>query len=269
MAPRPAESPEEAGFTLRPGTNDHHIFDGVVNQNEYRLPDDMTAWRVIDVGAHIGCFAYACLRRGAAFVDAYEADHDNALLAIRHLDRSEFHERIAVTWGAIWRSDERTPAYLAHTGYAQEPTGERLINTGGGDVLEAEPSAHPPMTPDPGRRILAIPLDAVLTLYAGEVDLLKLDCEGSEWPILYTSKRLFLAKRIIGEFHEFEGKHDRKKIPPHARIRRPPSRAWTIEGLTEFLAGRHFIVTDWLRHTEPDGSMSRLGMFFAERHETR
>jgi hypothetical protein len=38
----------------------------------------------------------------------------------------------------------------------------------------------------------------------GPVRLLKLDCEGSEWPILFTSRRLQQVREIVGEYHERE-----------------------------------------------------------------
>jgi len=40
------------------------------------------------------------------------------------------------------------------------------------------------------------------------IHILKLDCEGSEWPILFTSRQLRLCENIIGEYHqgEWQGK---------------------------------------------------------------
>ena len=49
-------------FHTRPGTLDRLIARSVLLDNEYRLPDRFEAGDlVIDVGAHVGSFATACL----------------------------------------------------------------------------------------------------------------------------------------------------------------------------------------------------------------
>ena len=73
-------------WSFRSGTLDRLIFDAVVAQNEYRLPerfgpDDM----VVDVGAHIGSFAYAVALRGGKHVWSIEPDRTNCALAAEHL----------------------------------------------------------------------------------------------------------------------------------------------------------------------------------------
>lgn len=59
----------------RPGTMDAGIWLEVVQNNEYRLPPQLAATdAVVDVGAHIGGFGYACLSRGAGRVWAFECE---------------------------------------------------------------------------------------------------------------------------------------------------------------------------------------------------
>ena len=47
----------------------------------------------------------------------------------------------------------------------------------------------------------AISLDEVLSRFQ-RARLMKIDCEGSEFPILLTSKLLTRVDRIVGEYHE-------------------------------------------------------------------
>ena len=73
-------------WSFRPGTLDRMIFDGVVALDEYRLPerfepDDV----VVDVGGHIGSFAYAVVRRGGKHVWSIEPDRTNCAFAAEHL----------------------------------------------------------------------------------------------------------------------------------------------------------------------------------------
>jgi hypothetical protein len=50
-----------------------------------------------------------------------------------------------------------------------------------------------------------VPLDEVLGRFAC-VKLLKLDCKGSEYPILLTSTQLPKVERIVGEYHEIHAR---------------------------------------------------------------
>jgi hypothetical protein len=47
-------------------------------------------------------------------------------------------------------------------------------------------------------QVVTVPFDLIVELAvgAGSVRLLKLDCEGSEWPILFTSRRLGHSTRV-------------------------------------------------------------------------
>ena len=58
----------------------------------------------------------------------------------------------------------------------------------------------------------AIPLDRLLR-EAGSVELLKLDCEFAEYPILLTSRYLRRVRSVAAEFHEVPG-----PLVPEARV---------------------------------------------------
>jgi FkbM family methyltransferase len=223
----------------RPRTKDQLIWYTVNVLNEYRLPPafdprDM----ILDVGAHIGAFAFACFGRGAGLVVAFEPSPENAPLLRGNLSR--FGPRARVVQAAVWRSDRPagTLAWVPSTDPA---------NTGGGEVSTAG-----------GAAVEAVPFDdalaqALARTGAERVRLLKLDCEGSEYPILLTSRKLHLIDQVCGEFHE----------PEH-----PVSEAGRVGGwerydrddLRRCLEGAGFRV-----EFETADPGARVGLFFATR----
>ena len=177
---------------VRPRTLDDAIWTDVNRRNEYDLPDRFDPSDVIlDIGAHIGSFSFACLRRGAGAVVAYEPDPENAALAALNLTR--FGGRGEVRRVAVWRSDEDgSPLRLLKSG---DPT-----NTGGGGVGSA--------TVGPAVETIAFDaaVESALARYdVKQLRLVKLDCEGSEYPILMTSRCLDRIAAMCGEYHEFPG----------------------------------------------------------------
>ena len=225
---------------FRPGTIDAVVYRHVVTENEYRIPKSLDPdGLILDVGAHIGCFSSLCWSAGARRIEALEADPANAALARENLASTT----VSVIEKAVWRSD-RTDDVLCHSGYpvmrpdGPDPVG---INTGGGHVFASE-----------GLPVDAISLDALIG--EREVALLKLDCEGSEFPILLTSRRLAQVRRIVGEYHI------RRQVPP----------AITVEGVEHFTPGvlvdhltcQHFRV-EICPHPDPRFT-AEVGTFFAD-----
>ncbi len=172
-------------WRYRPRTLDARILRSVVIENEYRLPPRFQAEDVIvDIGAHIGSFALAVLNRGAGQVHCFEPHPDNFALLCENL--SPFEERVNLYSRAVWRSDE------SFAGLAVEnPIAAR--NTGAYRLTAATSPASVEVTS----------LDDILTSLEPKrrVRLLKLDCEGAEWPILFTAKHLDRVDAICGEYH--------------------------------------------------------------------
>ena len=188
----PVNSTRQEGVILRGRTCDSDIFNTVVNENKYGLPERFRSTDVvIDVGAHIGSFAYACSKRGARTIIAFEPDRENFKLARSNLE--PLGPRVRVYEKAIWRSD-RHPTSLIHSGYNRAGT---TLDTGSGTVLvqcEEQPSQ--------ARNLVScVGLDKVLQRFK-RVRLLKLACEGAEWPILITSKELRRVDAICGKYQE-------------------------------------------------------------------
>jgi FkbM family methyltransferase len=251
-------------WSFRPGTLDQMIFDGVVALDEYRLPerfepDDV----VVDVGAHIGSFAYAVVRRGGRHVWSIEPDRTNCTFAAEHLRPYVDQGYVQLMHAAVWRSDPNDDE-LRFDGYHAFPQSypgmEGIINTGNGSVVWGL-----------GEPVAKIAFDDVVDLATnrGErrVRLLKLDCEGAEWPILLTSRRLHLIDEIVGEFHELGGPFPEigEDRPSNAHVFQSDRVAgFTIEELVRFLRDAGFCVT-YSRHVRPGGALEGLGYFFATR----
>ena len=243
------EDAAQTGFYFRPGTMDETIFQMVVRHNEYGLPASFQAGDVIiDLGAHIGAFTYACLTRGAGRVYAIEATQENFELLRRNL--VPFRNRVEAMHGAAWRSDVTEETKLK---YPDFPVFAGALNTGGVGV--AFGGKH---------EVQAVPFDRIVHLASDDgqrrIRLLKLDVEGSEWPILLTSKSLPWVDAVCGEFHEIGGPFDSHTLPFTIR----GYSRFTMVELDRFLVDEGFRVTH-RRYTNQDGSPSHMGLFSANR----
>lgn len=231
-------------FEFRPGTCDENVYRSVVELNEYRLPDKFDVSDVIfDVGAHIGSFAKACIDRGAGKVYAFEPDFENFMQIRKNLANEIKKGRVVLLPVGVWRSD-KDARLLYQTGWSID-AGE--INTGSGDLIHSKP----------GDTIIPVfPLDRLINGLAtpgsplyGWIRLLKLDCEYSEWPILWTMREFGRVRAICGEYHET------KRLPDFARLNE--SHTYDRASLTARLESQDYNV-----ETRPHEG-SNLGLFWA------
>ncbi len=182
---------EEARFELRHGTQDKEVFDQVVVGNQYRLPDSLPKDSVvIDIGANIGAFAAACLLRGAGTVACFEPSKDNfgQLCA----NTKYWPGQVPCFNIGVWRSDCDQ---------------EIAFSRGGGTAAGCCFPTNLEVPEFKYERVNAIGLDQIIMVCTNDGDrriqLLKIDAEFSEYPILYTCTKLGLVDEIIGETHEF------------------------------------------------------------------
>lgn len=155
----------------------------IVDQNCYRLPDKAEPGQVVvDIGAHIGCFTCEALDRGFDRVFAFEADPRNFSQLCRNVTRHRDYARVEVQWGAVWRSDRPLQDLrMAHQFDLSDPdavtsVGSVAFNYGSGDFV-------------PAHSLRSI-LQRLDQLGIKKIDFLKSDCEGSEYPILYSAPDL-------------------------------------------------------------------------------
>ena len=178
MTPMVPRTPP-AGWLTRPGTWDRDIWDTVVRDNEYGLPAAFAPGDVvIDVGAHTGSFALACLLRGAAKVVCVEPHPENYKLLWGNL--APWRDRIEARQRACWPRGGDVAMLDPLPGHA---------NTGRWEIAE-------------GRGVTAVRLDDLIDDAPGRVRLVKLDCEGAEWEILEEAGRLIgWVDEFVGEYH--------------------------------------------------------------------
>jgi FkbM family methyltransferase len=228
---------------------ENHVIYELTRMDAYRIvlrrfqPQDV----IVDVGAHIGVFSLLCHQRGARRIVACEPDAHNFASLRANL---EGLEGIQVLRQAVFRSDQAHPE-LVHSGHFPE-------NTGSGGVMFQQAFAFgmdQQPNPNAGEVVPAVGLDELLEPFE-EVELLKLDCEGSEFPILLTSRQLGKVKQIVGEYHELDAAL-MQKLHPAARL--PGVETYTVDRLVSALEAAGFQVT--LR----PNTDARLGVFDARR----
>jgi FkbM family methyltransferase len=223
-------------WQMRPGTVDRRVFRTVVMGNEYRLPARFGPQDVVlDVGAHTGSFACAVLRRGAGTVYCCEADEAAFRLLKENLE--PYGVRARPVHGAVWKSDTQSPLLHFHK------------TAGMGSVADY----------DAGTAVPVVRFDELVEQIGRQhplgIRLLKLDCAGSEWPILLTSSTLPRIDAICGEYHlgEFPAVF---QVPGHG--------CFTTALLQEHLQSQGFNVK--IEHHDHN---PRTGLFFAQNRRAR
>jgi len=239
--------PDLSKFHFRQDTGDWDIFQEIFLLNEYRLPEQFGPQDVIiDIGMHIGSFAFAALSRGAGRLYGFEVEAANFAMAQRNLE--PFGDRARIFRKAVWRSDRKGDVLFAN--------GDLPENTGGNSVLW---NLH-------GETLNTISLDDILeeATEGGRrrISLLKIDCEGSEYAILLTSKKLHMIDRIHGEFHVInEGNPANHVVPAVAQV--PGIDCYTMTEIADCLRRAGFHVESHARGSQ------HLGLFFATHRQAR
>lgn len=170
---------------MRPNTWDSVIVDQVLVRNEYNLPKDMQGMVVLDIGAHIGAFAVACAKRGAAKIYCFEPEPENFELLVENVKE---YSQAVVFYNAIV-ADASSSLGLGIRRLGNHDQG--LRNTGHVDVFgPADGTAGAPIQPI---------LDKI-----GNIDMLKVDCEGMEWAI-FAAADLSKVQSIEAELHDVSG----------------------------------------------------------------
>jgi FkbM family methyltransferase len=212
---------------LRANTNDGKVFQSVVEFNEYGLPDSFHPEDVIvDVGAHIGSFTYACLIRGAGHVYAYEPHPDN--FQFLRKNTREYQTRVNIYELAVMD----TAGEVLKLKTCEGNTGGHVVGREGEqDVITAA-----------ARGVIE---RACQKAKNGRVRLLKLDCEGAEWVILWalSPSDFDSIDEIVGEIHPHPDR-DREDLYSYLGGQGFEIRTWkeTSDGLIVFRAYRPNIV---------------------------
>lgn len=173
---------------FREPTYDKLIWDSVFANNEYKIPERIDGHYILEIGGHIGSFASLCKSRGAAECWSVEPNPENFKLMCHNVSTFSGDMVYQPILGCAWRSDKKGD----RLSYINANDG----NTGGGIVGPRDPFRG---------EVTVFAFDDLIKLVSNcgrrRVNLVKLDCEGAEWPILFTSKLLSFVDRIVGEYH--------------------------------------------------------------------
>lgn len=165
----------------------HEIWlDGVYNRKGYEVrPGDV----VIDIGANIGTFAiYAATRAEGVKVYAYEPFPENFTYLRRNL------------------SDSRLNNIIVHQCAVAGGHEQRMLQVANAWILNSLAEKDAALAGKGAVSVDCVTL-AEIVEEAERCDLLKIDCEGSEYEIFYSTpdETLGRIKRIVGEYHEGSG----------------------------------------------------------------
>jgi FkbM family methyltransferase len=173
-----------SGIFFRENCFDLEIIRSVCFNNEYQIKkEDVLDKVVIDIGAHIGSFSILSLSMGAKRVISAEASIENFEYLIKN---TKLFKNVSIINAAILGNNNNK--------FIKFQRSLNRDNTGGGSVVylnEKEDSFDVPV----------VTFDD-LFLLNNSCDLLKLDCEGSEFSIIKDSKNIGFVKKIVGEYHE-------------------------------------------------------------------
>ena len=156
-------------------------------------------WTVVDIGAGIGDYClYAALGLPAVTVYAFEPFPDSFALLERNLALNGV-ENVHAFQKAVWSKE-----------------GELYLDLSTGEPLQISSQAGNDVTASAAQ--LAVEAVTLQTLCFGEmlerVDLLKMDCEGGEYEILFNTPGDVLQriKRIIMEYHDLDEQKSHRKL---------------------------------------------------------
>jgi FkbM family methyltransferase len=148
--------------------------------------------QVIDIGGHVGTFAcrLAQLHPGAT-IRTFEPSPTTARYLRRNVEQNGLSGRITVFEQAM----------AAERGFAE------LDDNGGGSGLNGLVSAGHSAGVGTATRVQTVAFDEVVAEGGAPVDLLKIDCEGGEYDLVYGSSPASWAsvRRVVLEYHEVPG----------------------------------------------------------------
>ena len=147
---------------------------------------------VLDVGAHVGTFStWLGTVHPTATVECFEPSPDTVEYLRRNIEANGLADRIKVHQKAL----------MGETGFATF----ELEGSGSGHNHLAYGDAPSPGTT--GVRVETISMDDVVAQAPGPVALVKMDCEGGEYDLVYKSSPASWAsvQRLVLEYHTVDG----------------------------------------------------------------
>jgi len=168
------DTAETMNTTFRENTWDSEIWRQVYDLNEYRV-NRFGGKVVVDIGAHIGSFSRLANDNGASAVYAFEPDPENYEVLCKNVEGtiiSTYNMAVHAASGMLVKS---VPSTMPE-------------NTGGCNMKLSHDGAQ------------TISMDDIIDI-AGYVHIMKMDCEGGEYPGLLKCTKLHRVDSIVGEYH--------------------------------------------------------------------
>lgn len=171
-------------------SNDIQVFNCVFNKNEYNLPELSKDSVIVDIGAHIGSFSLKAFQMGSRNIFSFEANLHNFVICKYNCENYGIN-----IFNKAVRGNKKISSVTSKVNNLPwvrkvDENLQEFINYGGLSVSS-------------GEGVEVITLEEIIHMVGGHIDILKLDCEGSEYPIIFESdKKVFNSiKCIVGEFH--------------------------------------------------------------------
>lgn len=169
-------------LVFRGKTTDKDIFKNVFDLNEYNINIFNEDSVIVDIGSHIGSFSLKACSLGAKKIFCFEANTENYIIC--NYNCSLYNINV----------------------YNKAVRGNyNLIKVGSrpGNNINIENMNMGGLSISHGEDIEVISLEDIVKLVGGKISILKLDCEGSEYPIIFESNPEIFnhIECIVGEFH--------------------------------------------------------------------
>ena len=164
----------------RDATQIYHVFNTFIN-NEYGLMGDIKDMTVVDGGASIGDTAIFFALKGARYVIAYEPIPSYYNLLVENIELNKLNGIVEPRNYAIWPYNTTLKLHIPQNWKGKATCIKEFIERGRQDVEYdvIEVKAEPPP----------------------KANILKLDCEGCEYPIILNWLNSPIYEKIILEYH--------------------------------------------------------------------
>ncbi|MCU1656192.1 MAG: hypothetical protein JWO57_848 [Pseudonocardiales bacterium] len=148
--------------------------------------------QVLDVGAHVGTFSCRLAQvHGRANIQSFEPSPTTVEFLRRNVEQNGFAERITAFEQAL----------AGQSGYAV------FDDNGGGSGTNGLAGAGHSVPEGQGTKVQTVTFDEVVAAAPAPIDLVKLDCEGGEYDLVYNSSpgNWTSVRRLVLEYHKVGG----------------------------------------------------------------